>query len=78
MTTQAPQKKSTLAAIGFEVVFGTLLIVLGILRPAFIWKMDFLHSLLGTLGDLGMRIILVAAGVALIGWTAIKHFILKR
>jgi hypothetical protein len=72
------QKKPTVSGILFEVLFGALVLVIGILQPAFIMRQQFVQSMQGSLGDTIFRIVLIGGGAALMLWGLFQLTRLRR
>jgi hypothetical protein len=55
------------------VIFGLVLIVIGILTPAFLWNWDVVTSIRVSVGDTITRIALIVGGIAILGGALLKH-----
>jgi hypothetical protein len=55
------------------VIFGLILIVIGIATPSFLWNWDAVSSIRFTVGDTITRIALIVGGIAILGGALLKH-----
>ena len=67
--------KPTAGSAAFEVAFGAVLIVIGVLRPAFLWNWGYIQNLkTGFITDGMLGVLVILMGVALIGWVLVRLF----
>lgn len=65
--------KPTAGSAAFEVAFGAVLIVIGVLKPKFLWNWGYIQQLkTGFISDGLLGVLVVLMGVALIGWVVLR------
>ena len=65
--------KPTAGSAAFEIAFGAVLIVIGVLKPKVLWNWGYIQNLkTGFINDTMLGVLVILIGVALIGWVVVR------